>query len=102
MKKFITPIVSLVVAVGLLAGCASTPSNQAVTTTVITIAVADTQSTIIPQYFMFSLTFNFNNFLKPGESLPQNNMRQGGGFGGGGFGGGGNRGGGGGPQDSTD
>ena len=40
MKKFITPITSLVVAIGLLAGCASTPSNQAVTTTVITIAVA--------------------------------------------------------------
>jgi len=36
---------------------------------------------------MFSLTFNFNNFLKPGESMPQNGMRQRGGFGGGGGGG---------------
>ena len=76
--------------------------NQSIRRTINGSNITDTQSTIIPQYFMFSLTFNFNNFLKPGEALPQNGMRQRGGFGGGGFGGGGNRGGGGGFQDSTD
>jgi uncharacterized membrane protein YgcG len=74
--------------------------NQSIRRSINGSNITDTQSTIIPQYFMFSLTFNFNNFLKPGESMPQNGMRQRGGFGrggygGGGFGGGGNRGGGG-------
>jgi len=81
--------------------------NQSIRRSINGSNITDTKSTILPQYCMFSLTFNFNNFLKPGESMPQNGMRQrggfggggGGGFGGGGFGGGGNRGGGG---DSTD
>jgi uncharacterized membrane protein YgcG len=73
--------------------------------------ITDTQSTILPQYFMFTLAYNFNNFQQqPQNGRPQDGMRQRGGFGGpggpggqgggnrggggGGFGGGGNRGGG--------
>jgi hypothetical protein len=68
--------------------------NQSIRRSINGSNITDTQSTILPQYFMFSLTFNFNNFLKPGESMPQNGMRQRGGYGRGGFGGGGfNRGG---------
>ena len=68
--------------------------------------ITDTQSTILPQYFIFTLTYNFNNFQQPSGGPQQDGMRQRGGFGGqggggnrgggGGFGGGGNRGGGGG------
>ncbi|MDP4290517.1 MAG: TonB-dependent receptor [Bacteroidota bacterium] len=61
--------------------------------------ITDTQSTILPQYFIFSLTYNFNNFQQPNERNRPDGMRQRGGFDGGGFGGrgfGGNRGGGGG------
>jgi uncharacterized membrane protein YgcG len=55
--------------------------------------ITDTQSTILPQYFICTLTYNFNNFQQQ-PTQQQNGMRQrGGGFGGGG---GGNRGGGGG------
>jgi len=50
--------------------------NQSIRRTINGSNITDTQSTILPQYFMISLTYNFNNFLKPGESLPQNNMRQ--------------------------
>ncbi|MDP4240885.1 MAG: hypothetical protein Q8904_15585, partial [Bacteroidota bacterium] len=61
--------------------------------------ITDTQSTILPQYFIFSLTYNFNNFQQPNDKNRSDGMRQRGGFdGGNGFGGrgfgGGNRGGG--------
>ena len=55
--------------------------------------ITDTHSTILPQYFICTLTYNFNNFQQQ-PTDQQNGMRQrGGGFGGPG---GGNRGGGGG------
>jgi hypothetical protein len=66
--------------------------NQSIRRSISGSNITDTQSTIIPQYFMFTLTYNFNNFLKPGEALPQNMIRQ---RMGGNPGGGGNRGGGG-------
>jgi hypothetical protein len=69
--------------------------NQSIRRSISGSNITDTQSTIIPQYFIFTLTYNFNNFLKPGEALPQNMIRQRmGGY----PGGGGNRGGGGGPM----
>jgi hypothetical protein len=69
--------------------------NQSLRRTINGSNITDTQSTIIPQYFILTLTYNFNNFLKPGEALPQNMIRQRmGGY----PGGGGNRGGGGGPM----
>ena len=70
--------------------------------------ITDSQSTILPQYFIATLTYNFNNFQQQ-PTQQQNGMRQrgggmggpgggnrGGGGGGFGGGGGGNRGGGGG------
>jgi len=67
--------------------------------------ITDSQSTILPQYFIITFTYNFNNFQQPNNNQRNGGgMRQrgGGGFGGGGGGGmrggggGGNRGGGGG------
>ena len=60
--------------------------------------ITDSQSTILPQYFIFTFTYNFNNFQQPNNNQRDGGgMRQrGGGGGGGGMRGGGNRGGGGG------
>jgi len=63
--------------------------------------ITDSQSTILPQYFIFTFTYNFNNFQQPNNTQRDGMRQQDGGMrqrGAGGFGGGGggNRGGGGG------
>jgi uncharacterized membrane protein YgcG len=79
--------------------------NQSIRRSINGSNITDSQSTILPQYFIFTFTYNFNNFQQPNNNQRDGGMRQrggGGGFGGGGGGmrggggGGGNRGGGGG------
>ena len=62
--------------------------NQSIRRTINGSNITDTQSTILPQYFICTLVYNFNNFQQPNGQ--QDGMRQrGGGFGNGRFGGGG-------------
>ncbi|MDP4291432.1 MAG: TonB-dependent receptor [Bacteroidota bacterium] len=56
--------------------------NQSIRRSINGSNITDTQSTILPQYFMFSITYNFNNFLKPGESMPEGMRPRFGGYGG--------------------
>ena len=62
--------------------------NQSIRRSINGSNITDSQSTILPQYFIFTFVYNFNNFQQQKGGMQQNGMRQRGGPGGG-YGGGG-------------
>jgi hypothetical protein len=66
--------------------------NQSIRRSINGSNITDSQSTILPQYFIFTLVYNYNNFQQPSGEQRGGMRQRGGGFNGGGNGGGGGRG----------